>query len=544
MFRYATVPIATGCNADTASAFRIFKRDIQPVLGKQRSEPVGPFDQANAVQKRIFDPQFIDFFKGFNAVEVKVINCIGVCLIALNKRECRARYIFHYVQGPQKAAGEDGFAGAEIAPKGNHVATARNGGDVRRQARGRRFVSEVRGEGFRCHVWSAKRDVHCVLFYPARTQCGNGVAGFVRTLDRRAVHRHVLAGMTDFSRGETDVPDERQQTDIAIVGAGPVGLFAVFECGMLGLSCHVIDTLDAIGGQCTALYPEKPIYDIPGYPVIDASQLIERLREQAAPFAPIYHLGQTVTGLSRTDQDRWCLTTSKGQEIEAAAVVIAAGTGAFGFNRPPLDGIEAYEGKSVFYLVARREDFRAKRLVIAGGGDSAVDWTLALAGIAAHITLVHRRAKFRAAPESVSRLNALVEQGLVELATPFQLSGLEGEGGNLDAVMLSSLEGDQRRVEADVLLPFYGLAATLGPITDWGLALDRNVIPVNPATCETNLPGVHAIGDIADYPGKLKLILTGFAEAAAAAHAGFARARPDQALHFEYSTTKGLPGDA
>lgn len=340
------------------------------------------------------------------------------------------------------------------------------------------------------------------------------------------------------------MPQTPHQTDIAIVGAGPVGLFAVFECGMLGLTCHVIDTLDAIGGQCTALYPEKPIYDIPGYPMIEASQLIDRLTEQAAPFAPTYHLGQTVTGLAQVDGDCWHLTTSKGTEIDAAAILIAAGTGAFGFNRPPLEGIEAYEGKSVFYLVARREDFRGKRLVIAGGGDSAVDWTLALADIAAHITLVHRRAKFRAAPESVSRLTALVDQGAVDLATPYQLAGLDGDDGRLDAVLLKSLDGEQRRVEADALLPFYGLAATLGPIADWGLALDHNVIPVDPATCETNLPGVHAIGDMADYPGKLKLILTGFAEAAAAAHAAFARARPDQALHFEYSTTKGLPGAA
>ena len=223
---------------------------------------------------------------------------------------------------------------------------------------------------------------------------------------------------------------------------------------------------------------------------------------------------------------------------------IAAGTGAFGFNRPPLDGIEGYEGTSVFYLVARREDFRGKKLVIAGGGDSAVDWALALAGIASHVTVVHRRAKFRAAPESMARLNALVERGAVELATPFQLAGLEGDGKRLDAVRLSSLDGEERRVEAEVLLLFYGLAATLGPIADWGLALDHNLIPVDPATYETNLPGVHAIGDMADYPGKLKLILTGFAEAAAAAHAAFARARPDQALHFEYSTTKGLPGAA
>lgn len=337
------------------------------------------------------------------------------------------------------------------------------------------------------------------------------------------------------------MPQDPVQTDIAIVGAGPVGLFAVFECGMLGLSCHVVDTLEAVGGQCTALYPEKPIYDIPGYPVIDAGALIDRLREQAAPFSPTYHLGQTVTGLTRTDDDRWLLSTSKGAKIEAAAVMIAAGTGAFGFNRPPLEGIERFEGTSVFYMVARREDFRGKRLVIAGGGDSAVDWALGLAGIAAHITVVHRRPKFRAAPETVARLERLAADGEIDLAVPYQLAGLEGDGKQLEAVLLRSLDGDDRRVEADILLPFYGLAATLGPIAEWGLEIERNQVPVAPATCETNLPGVYAIGDLADYPGKLKLILTGFAEAAAAAHAAYGRARPDQALHFEYSTTKGLP---
>jgi thioredoxin reductase (NADPH) len=334
-------------------------------------------------------------------------------------------------------------------------------------------------------------------------------------------------------------------TDIAIIGAGPVGLFAIFECGMLGLSCHIVDSLTEIGGQCGALYPEKPIYDIPGYPEISATDLVARLREQAAPFDPAFHLGETADALTRADDGRWRLTTSHDTVIEAAAVMIAAGTGAFGFNRPPLDGIERYEGNSdgtgVFYMVAQREKFRDKRLVIAGGGDSAVDWALSLADIAAHITVVHRRKKFRAAPESVARLEALVEQGTVELAIPYQLAGLDGDGGTLEAVRLSSLDGDEKSVPADALLAFFGLAATLGPIAGWGVAIEHNQIPVTPATCETNIPGLYAIGDVADYPGKLKLILTGFAEAAAAAHAAFALARPDQALHFEYSTTKGVP---
>ena len=337
------------------------------------------------------------------------------------------------------------------------------------------------------------------------------------------------------------MPSQPQITDIAIIGAGPVGLFAVFECGMLGLGCHVIDSLSDIGGQCSALYPEKPIYDIPGYPVIEAGDLVARLREQAAPFAPIFHLGETADALARGADGRWRLTTSHGTVIDAAAIMIAAGTGAFGFNRPPLDGIESYEGAGVFYMVARREAFRDQRLVIAGGGDSAVDWALSLAEIAAHVTVVHRRPKFRAAPESVAKLEALVAAGGVELAIPYQLAGLEGDGTRLDAVRLTSLDGEERRVPADALLAFFGLAATLGPIADWGLAIENNLVRVDPATCETTVNGIYAIGDVADYAGKLKLILTGFAEAAMAAHAAYPRARPDQALHFEYSTTKGLP---
>src|ERR1700678_1690847 len=201
-----------------------------------------------------------------------------------------------------------------------------------------------------------------------------------------------------------------QHTDVAIIGAGPVGLFAVFECGMLEMRCHVFDALDVAGGQCAALYPEKPIYDIPGYPRIDAGLLVDRLVEQAAPFAPAYHLGHAVTGLDRT-ADGFVVTTAAGVRVAARAVMIAAGGGAFGPNRPPLDGIESYEGKSVFYLVRRREDFRGKRIVIAGGGDSAVDWALSLAELAARVMIVHRRAKFRAAPQSLARLQELAEAG-------------------------------------------------------------------------------------------------------------------------------------
>ncbi len=330
------------------------------------------------------------------------------------------------------------------------------------------------------------------------------------------------------------------KTDVAVIGAGPVGLFAVFECGMLDMRCHVIDALDAAGGQCTALYPEKPIYDIPGYPLIGASELVERLQAQAAPFKPVFHLGQQVTGLEKT-LDGFALTTSGGGRIAARAVLIAAGVGAFGPNRPPLKGIEAYEGGAVRYLVTRREDFRDKRVVIAGGGDSAVDWALSLADIA-EVMVVHRRDKFRAAPESARKLKELVDAGKIELVTPCQLEALEGDGKTLRAVIVKSLDGATRRLGADFLLPFFGLAMTLGPIAEWGLNLERNRIAIDPATSQTSIPGVYAAGDIAEYKGKLKLILTGFAEAAQAAHAMYPLVHPGQALHFEYSTTKGVPG--
>lgn len=339
---------------------------------------------------------------------------------------------------------------------------------------------------------------------------------------------------------ETSPSEEPALTDIAIIGAGPVGLFAVFECGMLKMKCHVIDALDSVGGQCAALYPEKPIYDIPGHPAIDAAQLVQRLEAQAEPFAPVYHLGQRVEGL-KADGERFVLATSTGRRVAAKAIMIAAGAGAFGPNRPPISGIEAYEGKSVFYYVKRREDFRGKRVVIAGGGDSAVDWALALEGIATHVLVVHRREKFRAAPESAARLAALAKDGRIELVVPYQLHGLEGADGLISAVVIRDLDGNDRTIAADALLPFFGLSMDLGPIAHWGLALERHHLTVDPARLETSVPGIFAIGDVASYPGKLKLILSGFSEAAMAAHAAYSRVFPGHALHFEYSTTKGVP---
>ncbi len=330
-------------------------------------------------------------------------------------------------------------------------------------------------------------------------------------------------------------------TDVAIIGAGPVGLFAAFECGMLKLSSVLVDALDEIGGQCSALYPEKPIYDIPAHPAIEAGELVARLDRQIAPFAVPRLLGRRVEALAG-EAGRFTLTTDRGETVGARAVIIAAGAGAFGPNRPPLDGLAAFEASGcVQYYVRRREDLRGRRVVIAGGGDSAVDWALALRGVARSIQVVHRRAKFRAAPESESQLHAAAARGEIEMVVPYQLHALHGEAGALRAVEVADLDGATRHLEADVLLPFFGLSMDLGPIAGWGLALERHHIAVEPATLATSIPGIFAIGDVAAYPGKLKLILQGFSEAAMAAHAIHPIARPGTALHFEYSTSKGVP---
>jgi thioredoxin reductase (NADPH) len=342
------------------------------------------------------------------------------------------------------------------------------------------------------------------------------------------------------------VPPESTQfsTDVAIIGAGPVGLFSVFQCGMLGMSCRVIDALEAIGGQCAALYPEKPIYDIPAYPEVSGGELIRQLERQADPFDPHYHLNQQVIGL-QGDAGDFHLTTSAGIEIDAKVVIIAAGVGAFGPKRPPMAGIEAYEaagpGQGVKYMVSKTLDFAGKHVVIAGGGDSAVDWANVLSGVAEHVCVVHRRAKFRAMPDSVRKMEALIDDGRIELVTPYQLERLKGTDGNLESVVVADLDGNERAVKADVLLPFFGLSQDLGPIRSWDLDDSRAGIPIDPATAMTPRAGIYAVGDIADCPGKLKLILTGFAESAAAAHHAHGTVFPDKALHFEYSTTKGIP---
>lgn len=330
---------------------------------------------------------------------------------------------------------------------------------------------------------------------------------------------------------------DKFETDVVIVGAGPVGLFAIFECGMMKMRSHVVDVLDFAGGQCTALYPEKPIYDIPGFPKIDAAELIKNLEAQAAPFKPVYHMGQQVIGFTENETGI-TVKTSKGIEISAKAMIIAAGCGAFGPNRPPLSGIEAYEGKSVFYMVARKNDFAGKKVVIAGGGDSAVDWALSLHDIAEKVYVVHRRDKFRCAPDSSEKLSQLAKDNKIEMVIPYQLHSLSGENGQIKTVNVATLEGQVKEIEADILLPFFGLAMELGPLSQWGLNIERSHIKVDSYTMATSHSRIFAIGDIANYFNKLKLILCGFSEAALAAHAIYPLVHKE-AYHFQYSTSTG-----
>lgn len=324
---------------------------------------------------------------------------------------------------------------------------------------------------------------------------------------------------------------EHHSTDVAIIGAGPVGLFAVFELGLLDIKAHLIDILDKPGGQCAELYPEKPIYDIPALPVVTGQDLTDRLLEQIRPFDPVFHLGHMVTALEKTN-DGFRLHTDSGKIIACKVVVIAAGGGSFMPKKPPLPGIDAFEGESVFYAVRSVEAFRDKNIVIAGGGDSALDWTLSLHDIAASVTLLHRRDDFRAAPDSVNKMRALVDQGKVRLVID-QLTGLVGEQGQLQAVTLKN--GGE--LACDRLLAFYGLTMKPGPIGDFGIEMQNGLFPVDTEKFETSTPGVYAIGDINTYPGKLKLILSGFHEAALMAQAAFARVHPDRKLRFEYTTS-------
>jgi thioredoxin reductase (NADPH) len=326
------------------------------------------------------------------------------------------------------------------------------------------------------------------------------------------------------------------QTDIAIIGAGPVGIFSAFQAGMLGMKACIIDSLDVAGGQCSALYPEKPIYDIPAYSEILAQDLVDNLVRQAQTYEPQYLLSRQVTGLVQSENE-FILSTSTGDIIKVKSVLIAAGAGCFGPNRPPLENIESYEGKSVFYLVSKRDKFAGKKIVIAGGGDSAVDWVISLSSIA-DVTVVHRRPKFRAAPASVQKMHELADAGIINLVTNYQLSELKGENGCLEQVIVADLDGNKKSIDADILLPFFGLAQNLGPLLEFGLDIKNHHIIVKQPHYETNIPGIYAVGDVATYEGKLKLILTGFAEVSSALHHAYARVFDGKALHFEYSTSK------
>lgn len=329
---------------------------------------------------------------------------------------------------------------------------------------------------------------------------------------------------------------ETIETDVVIIGAGPVGLFAVFELGLFDLKCHLIDILDRAGGQCAELYPEKPIYDIPGMPVVSGQELTDQLMEQITPFNPQFHFNRMVTGLTRESDGGFTVETDEGELFRARVVVIAAGGGSFQPKRPPVPGIEEYEDSSVFYSVRRMEEFRDQDLVIVGGGDSALDWTLNLAPIAKSLTLVHRREAFRGAPESVNKMHALADAGKINFQLG-QVTGLKGENGVLSAVSIKTNDGEEVDVTATRLLPFFGLTMKLGPVANWGINLDENLISVDTEKFETSEPGIFAIGDINTYPGKLKLILSGFHEAALMTQAAKRIVHPDEKVIFQYTTS-------
>jgi thioredoxin reductase (NADPH) len=325
------------------------------------------------------------------------------------------------------------------------------------------------------------------------------------------------------------------KTDVLVVGAGPVGLFAVFELGLFDMKCHLIDILDRPGGQCAELYPEKPIYDIPALPSVSAQELVDRLMQQIAPFKPEFTFNRMVAGLERLEDGSFRVTTDEDEVFEAKVVVIAAGGGSFQPKRPPIPGIEAFEGKSVFYSVRRMEEFRGHDLVIVGGGDSALDWTLNLQPVAKSVTLVHRRPEFRAAPDSVNKMFAMQEMKQLDFQVG-QVSAVKGSDGNLESATVKGPDGDVE-VACSRMLPFFGLTMKLGPIADWGLNLHENLIPVDTEKFQTSVPGIFAVGDINWYPGKLKLILSGFHEVALMAQAAKRIVSPGERIVFQYTTS-------
>ena len=328
-------------------------------------------------------------------------------------------------------------------------------------------------------------------------------------------------------------------TDVVIVGAGPVGLFQVFELGLLGLKAHLVDSLPAAGGQCIELYPDKPIYDIPAVPVCTARELIERLQEQIRPFAPVLHLGQEVTEVHRREDGRFHVATSRGTHFRAGAIVIAGGVGSFQPRRLSVENVERHEHRSIHYRVRDPKAFADQDLIILGGGDSALDWTLALAEQARSVVLVHRRAEFRAAPASVARMFELRDAGKLDYLEG-QVQELIEDEGRLAGASIRCGDGVTRRVGAGQILVFFGLSPKLGPIAQWGLDLAKRSIRVDTERFQTNVPGIFAVGDINEYPGKKKLILSGFHETALAAFAIAAHLKPGEKQHLQYTTTSPL----
>jgi len=333
------------------------------------------------------------------------------------------------------------------------------------------------------------------------------------------------------------------QTDIIIIGAGPVGLFTVFEAGLLKLRCHLIDSLPQPGGQCSEIYPKKPIYDIPGFPSVLAGDLIDNLMEQAAPFKPGFTLGEAAMTIDKTDDDKFIVTTVKGTKHEAPIVMIAGGLGVFEPRKPPIDTIDNYEDKGVEYIIKDPEFYRGKRVVIAGGGDSALDWSIFLAekNIAKEVVLVHRSSSFRGHLDSVQKVIDMAGDGRISLVTEAEVTGITGDGKVEGVVITHQKDGEILR-ETDHFIPLFGLKPSLGPIADWGLEIDKNAIKVDTLDYSTNIPGIYAIGDVNTYENKLKLILCGFHEGTLAVQSAFARIYPDKKNILKYTTVNGVNG--
>ena len=331
------------------------------------------------------------------------------------------------------------------------------------------------------------------------------------------------------------------KTDIIIVGAGPVGMFTVFEAGLLKLHCHLMDALPQTGGQLTEIYPKKPIYDIPGFPSILAGDLIKNLEEQISPFKPTYTLGERVETIERTEEKLFTVTTNRGSSVQAPVIAIAGGLGCFEPRKPPLENLAHFEDNGVDYIVKDPEKFRDKKIVIAGCGDSALDWTIFLSDIAKEVSLVHRRSSFRGALDSVDKVMELAQAGKINLVTEAQVTSLHGDD-QLTSVGIKKKDGEIVSINTDYFIPLFGLSPKLGPIANWGLNITKNAIDVNTLDYSTNVPGIYAIGDINTYPGKLKLILSGFHEGTLMVQSAFKYIYPDQKLSFKYTTVAGVNG--